>query len=180
MTIAIEIWKDIEGYEGFYQVSNLGNVKSFDRKVWNGCTFYDKPGRILKPIRVGEYLGVQLSHNARTKKFYVHRLVATAFLEKSENRNVVNHKDGDKFNNTVENLEWCTARENNDHATNHGLRGTYGEDNPVTKYSNETVIKMRTDYETGLYTQADIARKYGVSKMQTNRILKYKLRKDVI
>ncbi len=148
--------------------------------VSNGVSLYKKPGRILKPIKAGNYHGVQLCVDKDQKKFYIHRLVATAFLEKEEHKNTVNHKDGNRFNNVASNLEWCTQKENNDHATENGLRRAYGEENPLCKYSNETIIKMRTDYETGLYTQADIARKYGVSKMQTHRILTYKLRKDVI
>lgn len=180
MTIAEEIWKDITGYEGSYQVSNLGNVKSLKRKVRNQFNSYDKQACILKPIMVGDYHGVQLCSNSKSKKFYIHRLVAIAFLERDSERNTVNHIDGDKFNNTDVNLEWCTQKENNNHAAENGLRGSIGERSPGAKYSDETIIKMRTDYETGLYTQADVARRYGMSKMNAHRILTYKLRRDVI
>lgn len=175
-----EIWKAVAGYEEFYQVSNLGNVRSLDRKVWNGHAFYNKPGRVLKPISVGKYQGVQIAVNGKSKKFYIHRLVAKAFIENPLKKETVNHIDGNKLNNNVKNLEWVTQGENLLHAINNGLRKTIGEEHYMCKYSNKTIIKMRADYETGNYTQADISRKYGVSRMQAHRILTYKLRKDII
>lgn len=171
-----EIWKDIEGYEGFYQISNLGNVRSLDRKAWNGSVIHDVSGRILKTISVGDYQGVQLSKKGEIKKKYIHRLVAIAFVENPKNKRVVNHMDGDKKNNAVSNLEWCTPKENNDHAFKTGLRPMYGEKSPAAKFSDDLVTSMRSDYETGLYTQKSLAEKYGMSKMQAHRILKNKLR----
>lgn len=92
-----EIWKDIAGYEGLYQVSNLGNVKS--------------KRKILKPID-GEYKKVGLSKNGIQNTLYIHRLVANAFLENSNNYTHINHKDENKHNNNVNNLEWCTNKYN--------------------------------------------------------------------
>lgn len=108
-----EIWKDINGYEGIYQVSNKGRVRSLDRKVWN----YTKKGRILKPHDNGHsYLNVGLhGENSVNKHAYIHRLVAEAFIPNPDNKPEVNHIDFNKRNNCVENLEWVTEEENKKH-----------------------------------------------------------------
>ena len=112
------MWKDIEGYEGLYQVSNKGEVRSLDhyRKGRNGHEQIVR-GRILKiNTSYGNYGSVMLSKNGVTKRFYVHRLVALAFIPNPQCLPIVNHIDGNKHNNHVENLEWCTAQENVHHA----------------------------------------------------------------
>lgn len=107
----IEEWKDIEGYEGLYQVSNLGRVKRSKGK-------YMKSERILRLfINTPGYLQVMLCKNNKCKKFTVHRLVAEAFIPNHENKPQVNHIDEDKTNNMVSNLEWMTAKENVNHGT---------------------------------------------------------------
>ena len=110
----MENWKDINGYEGFYQVSDCGNVKSLERDVYrqNG-TFHHLKEKILVPNldRYG-YQYVNLAKNGKRKVMKVHRLVAMAFLPNPENKPMVNHKDEVKTNNVVENLEWCTASYN--------------------------------------------------------------------
>ena len=103
-----EIWHDIDGYKGLYQVSNKGRVKSLK---------YGKE-RILKPDwNAGGYLKVHLFKNAAAQDRLVHRLVAEAFIPNPENKPQVNHKDENKFNNCVNNLEWSTAKENNNFGT---------------------------------------------------------------
>jgi hypothetical protein len=120
-----EIWKDIIGYEGLYQVSNLGRVKSLSR--------YDRLGRyhtgkILSDCDNGTgYRIVGLKVDGKQKTFTIHRLVATAFIENLHNYDYVNHKDGDKTNNRVDNLEWCTASENMLHAVKLGLHYHFGK-----------------------------------------------------
>ena len=108
-----EIWKDIKGYEGLYQVSNFGRVKSLDRKVWN----YLKKGKILKTKDNGNrYLNVSLHNKNKVEKHvYIHRLVAEAFIPNSSNLPQVNHKDFNKQNNCVDNLEWVSDLENKKH-----------------------------------------------------------------
>lgn len=109
-TICDEVWKEIPGYEGVYEVSNYGRVRSNARKVWN----YTKQGRILKPHRKENgYMQITLCGRSKYEKHaYIHRLVAEAFIPNPNNLPQVNHKDFDKANNCVENLEWVTAAEN--------------------------------------------------------------------
>ena len=103
-----EEWKDIPGYEGKYQVSNLGRVKNLIRN------------NILKPIsKRNGYLSVSLVNNKKIKQFLVHRLVAITFLPNPNNYSIINHKDYDKTNNTIVNLEWCTQKHNVQHSIDH-------------------------------------------------------------
>lgn len=96
-----EVWKDIEGYEGLYQVSNLGRVKSLKKNI------------IRKQVLGKDgYLRVTLKHNGKAKTLSVHRLVAKAFLKNVFNYPEVNHKDENKANNNISNLEWCTRKYN--------------------------------------------------------------------
>lgn len=106
-----EIWKDIIGYEGLYQVSNLGGIKSLDRK-------YSKGEYIMNPtINHYGYKVVNLSKNKHKKFFSVHRLVSIHFIDNANNYDFVNHKDENKTNNVVTNLEWCTSKYNTNYGT---------------------------------------------------------------
>ena len=134
-----EIWKDIEGYEGFYQVSNTGKVRSLDRFINAPTIFGDAKkvfkkgiilkGRCSKIKRKGyvNYLNVALLKNGVRKQFYVHKLVACAFIPNPKNRPQVDHIDGNPNNNCVENLRWCTQKENNN--------------NPITIFNKSIIYK---------------------------------------
>ena len=120
----MEVWKDVVGYEGLYQVSNLGNVKSLPKH--KGCGVgYTQPERILRNSCNGHYLFVYLSKDHKQKMHYVHRLVAQAFIPNPENKREVNHINGVKKDNRVENLEWNTSSENTIHAFENGLETPY-------------------------------------------------------
>lgn len=131
-----EIWKNISGFEGLYQVSNLGRVKSFYAK--NGGI--SSRAKILKPKtdRYG-YLKLTLCKNKTYKYVTVHRLVASEFINNPENKLEVNHKNGDKLDNRVDNLEWMSGLENIHHAFDTGLT-------PKTPLNNPKSIKV-TQYD---------------------------------
>ena len=140
-----EIWKDVKGYEGLYQVSNLGRVKSLERAIIR------KDGkklpveeRILEPStnRYG-YLLVNFSDSSGEKKtFPVHRLVCKTFHENPKNKPCVNHIDENKTNNTASNLEWCTYEENNNHGT-HNTRMAKTRSKQVGQYTtDDKLIKV--------------------------------------
>lgn len=116
-----EIWKDITGYENLYQVSNLGNVRVLDRYVNSGIKYNSKvkrKGRLLRQhIKNNGYLQVTLTLNNKRKYYNVHRLVAQAFILNSNNLEQVNHKDENKQNNNVNNLEWISPKDNCNYGT---------------------------------------------------------------
>lgn len=120
----IEIWKDIKSYENIYQISNFGNVRSLNRCYYDSNGFkHEIKQRQLKPaINKYGYLQVGLSLNNKIKSFTIHVLVANAFINNVENKPTVNHKDGNKLNNFVNNLEWATKSEQATHALEHNLR----------------------------------------------------------
>ena len=127
----IEVWKDIQGYEGLYAVSNFGNVKNI---------VSDKTLKKL-PSKAG-YLTVALYKNKIPKRCTIHRLVAKAFIPNPDEKETVNHIDGDKHNNIVANLEWATRAENNIHAYITGLKiGINHKNNkssmPIEQYDKE-------------------------------------------
>ena len=113
-----EIWKDVDGYGGFYEVSNLGRVRSKERitEIQSYCHITRKP-RILKGQFNGSYYRVVMSHNGKYRQVMIHRLVAETFIPNPDNLPEVNHKDEDKTNNNVSNLEWCTRLYNVNYGT---------------------------------------------------------------
>lgn len=121
----MEIWKDVKGYEGYYEVSSYGRVRRVDRYVNSGIRFNDKrfcKGKILhQNLKRMGYLTVDLSKDNKVKTLFTHRLVATAFVDNPENKNVVNHKNLIKTDNHASNLEWVTSKENSQHASKNGV-----------------------------------------------------------
>jgi hypothetical protein len=142
-----EIWKDIEGHPG-YRVSSFG-------RVWS-----DKAGRVLKAtVYKRGYPGVTLNGKNR----YVHQLVAQAFFSNPDNKKTVNHKDGDKTNNHVDNLEWATYTENCLHAVRVlGAKGAHGATHPRAKLNDDQVREIRA--LQGLVPYHEVMRRFNVSR----------------
>ena len=123
-----EIWKDIEGFEGLYQVSNKGNVKCLEHKCPGRYknTFRTVREHLMKQTKGNKgYMYVILSNLDRGRTFLVHRLVAKAFVPNPDNKPIVNHKDENKSNNSFDNLEWCTNLYNNTYNGIHLKRKHY-------------------------------------------------------
>jgi hypothetical protein len=140
-----EVWKDIVGYEGCYQVSNLGNVKALRRAYYpNGATKYTEEKLIKFGFDKSGYYRVTLSKENKIKTYLVHRIVALHFIDNTENKLEVNHVDGDKQNNKADNLEWMTRSENMYHAFNTGLKIS-------RKLGNHKMAKMVLDLQTGIF-----------------------------
>lgn len=133
-----EIWADIEGYEGFYQVSNHGRVRSMKRGARKYLKNKNPSGRDVR---------VSLWKEKRPKDFLVHRLVVMAFLPKVEGKNYVNHKDGNPKNNHISNLEWCNHSENNNHAF----------DNRLIKTARRVVLVNQQTLDTYYFRSASKA-----------------------
>jgi len=159
----IEIWKDIKYYEGIYQVSNFGNVKSLDRVYFNGQHNCVRKGKLMSNLTVSVgYNAVNLYLNKKATSILIHRLVAIAFIPNPEKKPQVNHINGVKTDNRVENLEWCTSSENLTHAVNNNLNTpTFGEINGMSKLTEKDVLEIR---EIGYsISRKEIAKKYNVS-----------------
>lgn len=151
----MEIWKDIQGYEGLYQVSNYGNVKSL------------RSGKLLVPCKNQEncgHLHLQLYKDKKAKTHYVHRLVAVHFVPNPNNLGVVNHKDYNSLNNNSDNLEWCTQQQNVQYSSErmkkpkerHKISNT-GE-KYIRKVGNKYYVYIRRDfYVHGAFRSLDEA-----------------------
>lgn len=162
-----EIWKPIKGYVN-YEVSNLGNVRSKDRIVLmkNGRKRFRESKTLAKAINNKGYLVVSI-YNLRAERSVVrvHRVVAEGFVSgKTKIRNQVNHKDGNKLNNHVDNLEWCSQYENNHHAyKNKLIVQLKGENHPLAKLSISEVRDIRRLLKTTKLYHREIAEIYNVS-----------------
>lgn len=136
-----EIWKDISGYEGLYQVSNLGRVKRLEWKRFSLGKWQTIKEKILKQtISTTGYWHISLNKNGKHYTYKVHRLVAEAFIPNPDNLPCINHKDNNPLNNNVKNLEWCTYKYNNNYGNhNEKLR----QSRLGKKASEEAKQKMR-------------------------------------
>lgn len=190
-----EVWKDIPGFEGLYQASNLGRVRSLDRNVFQlnrgtyPCVRFLK-GKILKPLDNGNgYLYVHLGKGKKA----IHRLVLNTFSpNKKSNKLHVNHKDFNKYNNTLSNLEWVTCHQNNQHLLkNKKVNFSKGENKHNSKLTNSDVIQIKkmlrenewykknvSRNKLGKPTKKEIANKFNInpsviSQISKNRIWKH-------
>jgi len=168
LRIIMEIWKEIEGYNGRYKVSSLGRVKSLVKK---------KP-IIMKASASGpkgkQYRSVMLTGNGKYKRMKVSRLVATAFKENPENKPCVNHINGIKTDDRACNVEWNTYSENNKHAFDTGLKDPtilIGDDNGNARTTSNKVLLIREEYSGGEYTYKQLSLKYDLSESQIGNIV---------
>ena len=175
-----EIWKDVPGYEGRYQVSNVGRVKSLDRIVcqvnrWGTISKNRLPGRIRKLTPTAgrdnqDYLGVALrKQGKKTRLFLVHRLVLETFVGRCPKGKVCCHADGDSKNNRVENLRWGTRSENEQDKLKHG---TYFVRARNFKLSGEEFDAIKRLYATGRYSQRSLGKMFGVTHTAVKDIAK--------
>ena len=168
---APEYWSDIPNYEGYYQVSNHGNVRSLDRviKEKTGKTQTLK-GRVLKQrINPGGYHYIELGKNGNKATFAIHQLVAQAFIPNPNNKRTVNHIDGNKLNNSLANLEWSTYSENLEHAYKTGLRravksSEVASKNYKRKLTEQQVKEIKLLIAAKSLTLKQIANQYNVGR----------------
>jgi len=157
----VELWLEIDGYEGIYHVSNFGRVKSF-------ASVKFKTGRIMKQ-RLNEkgYLRISLNLNKQVRTFRVHRLVAIAFIRNTNSKSSINHINGIKTDNNFKNLEWVTIVENNSHALQIGLIKV-GEQSKVSKLNDIEAYKIKFDLPH--FSNRQAAKLFNISSTQVSRI----------
>ena len=166
------IWKDVEGFEGLYRVSSEGVLISTPRQ--------GAKGGVVKgyPTRQG-YMEYCLHKNNKVKRVCVHRVLAKHFIQNPENKPFVNHIDGNKSNNNIENLEWVTRQENVEHAVRTGLLNNKGENHPQSKITDQEVLEIRDLYKNKIYNQREIGEIYGVHPSYVSSIVRNEYRKAV-
>ena len=170
----MEIWKDIQGYEGLYKVSSLGRIQSnHSNKKGEGWQFLDGSVDLKGYRRVSLYK----NNNEISKK--IHRLVLEVFLPNPENKKEVNHINGNKLDKRLENLEWATLQENMAHAFKNKLIPVMGgERNGQAKIKETDVIKIRSLYDSGTHYK-QIAKMFNLSNCHIHKIVTKKLWKNV-
>jgi hypothetical protein len=176
-----EVWKAVKGYEDHYEISNLGRVRSLDRVVFRndkGTGGEIKMKGIIRKLTSTKkgYHSLVLTKNKISRTISLHVLVANNFIKNPYNKDQINHINGLKTDNRIENLEWCTSQENVDHAYQNGLRkrGQHvGTKNSRCKITEKQVIKIRS--LKGKMLQKDIAKKFNICQVTVSAILSKKL-----
>lgn len=174
-----EIWKDVKGYEGLYQVSNLGRIKSLDRHfIRSNNKSFTYKGKILKgSLDTKGYIQIELKGNGQRDIRALHRLIAIAFIPNPENKPQIDHLDGNKTNNKVTNLEWVTCRENIRRAWRNGLnKPTFGERHGNAKLTDEQAMFIKTHYKRNdkEFGCKAFMKKYNISQTPIYNILRKK------
>lgn len=161
-----EEWRDIPGYEGSYQASSRGRIRSLGRYVMNGknSEMLRKGGIIKHVIYKKGYVRVKLSRNSEVITYLVHRLVLTVFDRPPKEGEDCNHKDGNKQNNFIGNLEWCTRKQNCDHRDNVLGKHKRGERCNWSTLTETQAIKIKDLLKEGKLTQQQIAKMFNVGR----------------
>lgn len=170
-----EIWKSVKGYEGIYEISNLGRLKALESVLphYKSGTMVRKE-KLLKTDKAhgNGYVNAYLSKNKVRFTTGIHRLVAIAFIENPNNLPEVNHKDTIKTNNIVSNLEWCDGDRNREHAAQMGLNVILkGEQHGHSKLTEAQVLEIRKAYDRKSRNGTKLAKSYGVSKVVISAIV---------
>jgi NUMOD4 motif./HNH endonuclease. len=175
-----EIWKDIKGFEGLYQISNLGNIKSLPRKRYSGAgKYYIQQEKIMKTyLKSCGYKSIKLKYpDGKYIHKDIHKLMAIAFIPNPDNLPQINHKNGIKTDNRIDNLEWCTPSHNAQHALNTGLKKPLqGEKHGRHILTEKEVIEIRKIKNINVI---ETAKKHGVHKDTIWCILKNKSWKHI-
>lgn len=171
-----EIWKAVVGYEGFYEVSSYGQVRSVDRTVLSGGFYRRRNGKLLSPAirnkNNAKYYFVSLHKEGKLKMKLIQCLVAKAFVPNPENKPQVNHIDGNKLNNHKTNLEWNTAKENKHHSMYVLNSYSHGENHPDAKINDDIVRAIRKQFiDNPTLNKAQLAREIGICKQSIGRII---------
>jgi hypothetical protein len=177
-----EMWLPVEGYESQYQVSSTGRVRALDRFVPNRWgTLRPIKGRILKQGKTRQgYHYVLFSKDGKSKKFFIHRLVAAAFIENPDYLPQVNHLDGKKSNNRADNLEWTTCQQNCHHAVKNKLYETArGINQGHAVLTDDIVRDIRKQAASGIWHKV-LAAQYGVGRKAITKIVNNQRWKHVI
>ena len=172
----LEKWKDIAGYEGVYQISDLGRLKALPIRIWFGNRWYQKKMKFIgsRTSNKFPYLYATLVRNGEHKKYLVHRLVLEAFIGECPEGMEARHLNGDAQDNRLENLCWGTGKQNAEDRRRHGTANV-GERNGQARFSEELVGHLRSGRASGL-SQAQLSRRYGVSQSHISKILSGKRR----
>jgi len=172
-----EIWKDCVGWEGYYQVSSFGNVRSVDRwveyqRLDKVCKRFYKSKSLIPKLNFGGYLVYHFRDKSRDREEWpsAHQLVAKAFIDNPEAKPTVNHKDGNKLNNTIVNLEWATEKEQTIHAFKNNLMQVRGN----TLYSEDFKQEVKKYYEDNGCSIKKLTKIFNISETTAGRIVKGK------
>lgn len=181
----MELWKPVIGFENLYEISNLGRVRSLDRITESGQF---RKGKIRECYcYVNDYKVVKLYYNGKTFNKYIHRLLAEAFVPNPnpELYDTVNHIDGNRGNNSLDNLEWCTQKQNIQHAWKTGLIPSVinsGESNTNSKLTEKDVLEIRAIYvphSKGEFGTKALSERFGVTAKTIGRIIRKELWKNI-
>lgn len=174
----MENFKEIKGFEGLYEISDQGRIRYLDKMVERGkWGRFLKKGALMAPYPAGRgYYKISLRKNKNLYHNYIHRIVAETFIPNPENKKTVNHINGIKTDNRVENLEWMTYSENNKHSFDTGLKKptrkpiNRGQNSPNAKFKDEDIRVIRKIYSEGV-TQEKISKIYNVCRQTIGSII---------